>query len=295
LLQKQEAEAKRREEEIKALVDQEKKRQEEEETRKRELEQRQREEEARKKIAEEETRREDAERIKRGKIDEQKRREDEQRKKVQTLALHEKQKAVEMGQQVQEKFKKEREEAEKKHRDQQKSAVDFAERMRREKEETFRKMEEDKKKREQFEMLRQEVEQGKHSGAPIHPVKHAIRPVQKPAFLPRIHPDLSQPESMPFQPETPLDQAVLYAYSTRPLPNPSLPKVSFSKKHDVYWLSQRRCEAELDHLGDVVVKLGVSSFEPFHSWIAQAERVEALKLKGMVAARSFISFQNVMS
>jgi len=88
-------------------------------------------------------------------------------------------------------------------------------------------------------------------------------------------------ENRPFDAENDVDEQLLDEYMHRKIPtDDKLPKVALIKRNGVYWLGQRRFSAKIQE-GVLVVE---PSLDPFSQWLEKAERVEALRMKGMASA-----------
>lgn len=157
----------------------------------------------------------------------------------------------------------------------------------RQKDDALREMEQQRKNRERREQLRKEHD----SSAPQRAQKRLILPAA-PITRPVQKRKIENREGRPFEAENATDEHVLNEYTSRSPPNPSLPAVPFIKRNDTYWLGQRRCNAVVES-GIVVVKLG-SDREHFSSWIEQAERVEAIRIKGLMSARTIITLHQAV-
>jgi len=190
--------------------------------------------------------------------------------------------------QIEEKARQQREAIERQQHASQKEMREMEEAFRLQKEEAFRQLEQEKRDRERREQLRKEHDEYLAHGSQ-RPAKRA--PVAAPKPQPPVH-RRRLDARRPFEAEDPTDEAVLNEYSLRPAPDTSLPAVSFFKRNGTYWLGGRRCNAVVDG-GHVLVKLG-SDIEHFASWIEQAERVEALRLKGLQSAHTVITLQQAM-
>jgi len=159
--------------------------------------------------------------------------------------------------------------------------------IRRQKDEALRALEEDRRNRERREQLRREHDESLARSVP-RPVKRLPDPRPQPPPQRRRRIDASQ-AGMPFEAEDSLDNAVLSEYVSRPAPDASLPAVPFVKRNGTYWLGGRRCNADVDvENGQVIVKLG-NDTEHFLTWIEKAERVEALRMKGLHSAQTIIA------
>jgi len=156
----------------------------------------------------------------------------------------------------------------------------------RQKDEALRQLEQERRDRERREQLRREHDESLARGAP--------RPLKR---LPAGAPPRQQPTQRrrrvaqggrPFEPENEIDEAVLNEYMWRSPPDASLPSVPFVKRNGTYWLGGRRCNLDVDEGGQVIVKLG-KDVEYFAQWIEKVERVEALRIKGLISAQTVIT------
>jgi hypothetical protein len=99
----------------------------------------------------------------------------------------------------------------------------------------------------------------------------------------------SSSDESPFVPENDMDEIVLSEYRNRPEPDKELPKVSLQKRNGKYWIGQRRFDTVLeDNL--LYVKEGKER-TPFSTWIERIERLEALRLKGLLSAHPLLLHQ----
>jgi len=155
----------------------------------------------------------------------------------------------------------------------------------RQKDEALRQLEQERRDRERREQLRREHEESLARGAP-RPLKRL--PVVQPRRPPPQRRRIDVQGGRPFEPEDERDEAVLNEYMSRSAPDPSLPSVPFVKRNGTYWLGGRRCDLDVDEGGQVIIKLG-KDIEYFVSWIEKVERVEALRIKGLISAQTVIT------
>jgi len=220
--------------------------------------------------------------------EEAKRQQEETRRSIEAAAKLNLQQQDAQKRLIEEKNRQEREAIERQRHASQQQIRDMEESMRRQKDEAFRQLDQERRDRERREQLRREHDAYLARGAEQRPIRRA------PVAAPRPQPNLQRRLDVgrPFEAEDRTDEAVLNAYSARPAPDISLPKVAFFKRNGTYWLGGRRCNAIVDG-GQVLVKLGRDT-EYFASWIEKAERVEALRLKGLHSAQTVISLQQAL-
>eukprot|EP01125_Pyxidicula_operculata_P010226 TRINITY_DN3367_c0_g1_i1.p1 TRINITY_DN3367_c0_g1~~TRINITY_DN3367_c0_g1_i1.p1 ORF type:complete len:290 (+),score=106.81 TRINITY_DN3367_c0_g1_i1:633-1502(+) len=213
-----------------------------------------------------------------------------EKEKAAKLAYQQKQAAEAAGKQAQEQARRQKEIIEMRQQEQQRMMREMELRMKQEKEETLRRIAEEKEKRERYEQLRREHEQAQQLPA-VKPKKKLAAPTtQKPKQVRRFG---LKNAARPFEPEDDVDIALLETYAQRSLPQANLPTVTFTKKGTSYWLGQRRFEADFDEVGNVSVLLGGGRLQSFESWIENAERIEALKLKGLESAKTYTYYQSM--
>jgi len=155
----------------------------------------------------------------------------------------------------------------------------------RQKEEALRQMDQEKRDRERRELLRREHDQSLARGTTRPVPQRPVAVVKAPGRTKRTDERLGRP----FIPEDDTDEAILQEYMSRSAPDPSLPKVPFLKRNGTYWLGQRRCDTVVEG-GQVLIQWGKTS-EEFLPWLEKAERVEALRLKGLMSAMTIMTLQ----
>jgi len=295
---KREAEAaKRREEQKRAAEEEARRKKVEEDTRKKEEEARRKEEEELRR-EEEMERRSEEERVrrvkeeemkrdadKRRRAEETKRQQEEMRKKIEETARMRQKQEEAQTHIIEEKAMKEREAIESQQRATQNQMREMEQAILRQKDEALSLLEKEKRDRARREQLWREHDASLALQAPRPPKRTQVVP-------PRPQPPVQRRRiaqgGRPFEPEDATDEAVLNEYLSRPAPDASLPTVPFVKRNGTYWLGGRRCNIDFD--GDrVLVKLGGNDTEYFSSWIEKVERVEALRLKGLISAQTIIT------
>jgi len=148
----------------------------------------------------------------------------------------------------------------------------------------LRAMAEERERHKHLDALRKEVDQQMAKAAPT---KRAQQTSLKPQRFPP--PKSAGAFDAAFTPEDVVDHLVLGEYSARAAPDPSLPRVVFTKRGDKYFIGQRRCNIKIDG-SDVFVVVGPDRVEPFRTWIEEAERIEGLKLRGLSSSNVFLAF-----
>jgi len=190
---------------------------------------------------------------------------------------------------IEEKARRETEAIETQQKENQQQMIAIHEQMKRQKEEAFRQLEQEKRDRERRELLRREHD------ASLNKPRQAQKPVARaPKPIPRRAPanrSFSN-RSLPFEPENDLEDALLNAYQNRSEPDPKLPAVKLQKRSGYYWIGQRRFDPVLED--QVYVKEG-SRITPFGEWIETAERVESLRLKGLLSAQLILLQRSSLS
>jgi len=219
--------------------------------------------------------------------EESKRQQEETRKNIEAAARQKQQHEEGQKRLIEEKSRLEREAIERQQRDSQEQMRLLQEAMVRQKEDALREMEQERRNRARREQLRKEHEEA--LAAP-RPAKRPLAVAPPPKLPPVQRRRLTA--GRPFEAEDDTDEAVLNEYTSRIPPDASLPAVPFFKRNGTYWLGQRRCNAVVEG-GQVVVKIG-SDTEHFISWLTKAERVEALKLKGLRSAQTVITLQQAI-
>jgi len=145
-----------------------------------------------------------------------------------------------------------------------------------------------KKDRERREILRREHDASLNRPRQVKPV---IQAAPKPPPR-RIQRNLSNRRAQPFEPENDLEEALLNEYQYRSEPDPKLPAVTLQKRAGYYWIGQRRFDPVLED--QIYVKEG-TRLTAFGEWIEKAERVESLRLKGLLAAQTILLQRSSLS
>jgi len=213
---------------------------------------------------------------------------EETRRKIEHAAKQKQLKEESVKREIEERSRSEREHIERQSQASQQSIQEMKDAIQRQKEETLRMMEQERRDRERRELLRKEHNQSLAKG----PSRPAPRPVVRAPERPKQRTEGGR-LGRPFISEDDTDEAILQEYMSRTAPDPSLPKVPFLKRNGTYWLGQRRCDAVVEG-GQVVIKWGRTS-EEFLPWLEKAERVEALRLKGLTSAMTIMTLQQGLS
>jgi myosin heavy subunit len=184
---------------------------------------------------------------------------------------------------IEERARLEREAIENQQKESQQEMLMIHEQMRRQKEDAFRQMEQEKRDRERRELLRREHEASLNRPRP----KPVVQPVVKPPPVKLVR--RRSDEGLAFQPENELEENLLSEYQIHQSQSeldPKLPRVTLSKRNGKYWLGQRRIDAIfLDE--SIYIKEG-ASLNPFLIWIKNAERIEAIRMKGLQSAQPLL-------
>jgi len=105
----------------------------------------------------------------------------------------------------------------------------------------------------------------------------------------------SSGDNLPFTPENELDERIIAIYQNRILPADStLPRISLTKRNGKYWLGQRRFEAVFTEINQVCVKEG-TTLTALSDWLEKTERLESLKLKGLLSAQPLLLQDSAIS
>jgi len=226
----------------------------------------------------------------RQKAEENKRAQEEIKRKIEAEAMEKKHAAEAKKGIIEERARLEREAIERQQQESQRQMKEIQEQMKRQKEEAFRQMDQERRDRERREQLRREHEESLNRPRKL-PKQNQPQPpvVTRPAPLPVAQ---VSSEGLPFHPETQGEAQLLSEYQQRSPPDPSLPKVYLSKRNGYYWIGQRRFEFEV-HDG-VYVREGLS-LTPFSDWIEKTERVESLRLKGLLSAQPLLLHQSAQT
>jgi hypothetical protein len=215
--------------------------------------------------------------------EESKKAQDEIRRRIEAEALQRRHHEEAKKGIIEERARLEKEAIEKQHNESQQQMQLIHEQMKRQKEEAFRQMEQEKRDRERRELLRREHD------ASLNRPRQVLKPVIQPVVVkPKIVRRRSD-QGLAFQPENELEENLLSEYQihlSQSELDPKLPRVTLSKRNGKYWIGQRRIDAIfLDE--SIYIKEG-ANLNPFLIWIKNAERIEAIRLKGLQSAQPLL-------
>jgi len=167
--------------------------------------------------------------------------------------------------------------------EEQKRLAEMQATMRAEKDRQMRAMADEREKQKRLEVLRKEVDH-QMAQSKVQQKKSVMSPQKKQVSKRAARTQFDAA----FTPEDVVDHILLGEYSSRPTPDPSLPRVIFKKKNDEYFIGQRKFSVRLD--GSSVIVVSGAEEELFLTWIERVERTEALKLRGLNSAKIFMNF-----